>query len=174
VQTASPIVEALDCACVVSPLVFETGGMYAREGAGFTNRPGLSAAEIRSRFPGYSTAELRATGPWNGSAAKETMPEAIVRAAAAAQWIMTSKYAREMLARPAEQQGPIILVIHSTFIDLLLKALLNFPHDDSKGVLDVSNCSLTEVFLPSLLCTHQQGFATLKYLNRADHVPADL
>jgi len=36
--------------------------------------------------------------------------------------------------------------------------------------MDVSNCSLTEVFLPAALCTNEQGFATLKYLNRAHYL----
>ena len=173
-QTAAPIVEALSCDCVVSPLVYETGGMYAREGSGFVNRPGLSAAEISSRFSAYKTTELTTSGPWNGTAAKETFADAIVRAEEAAGWIKTSEYSQQMLARPPKQQGPVILVIHSTFIDLLLKALCKFGHNDEKGVLDVSNCSLTEVFLPASLCTHNQGFATLKYLNRAEHVPRHL
>jgi hypothetical protein len=38
--------------------------------------------------------------------------------------------------------------------------------------MDVSNCSLTEVFLPVSLCTKGEGYPTLKYLNRADHVIA--
>ena len=170
-QTAAPIVDALSCDCVVSPLVYETGGMYAREGSGFVNRPGLSAAEIFSRFPAYTTKELPASGPWNGTAAKETFAEAIARAEEAARWIRTSDYTQKMLSRAPQQQGPLILVAHSTFIDLLLKALCKFGHTDEKCVLDVSNCSLTEVFLPSSLCMQNQGFATLKYLNRAEHVP---
>jgi broad specificity phosphatase PhoE len=165
-QTALPIVQTLRCACTVSPLVYETGGMYAQDVTGFVNRPGLTADEISRRFSLFRTSELPAQGPWNGNSKKETFDEAIIRAANAAKWIKTNDYTREMMARPAQSRGPLILVIHSTFIDLLLKTLLKFPHSDTRGVMHVSNCSLTEIFLPAPLITHDEGYATLNYLNR--------
>jgi hypothetical protein len=64
---------------------------------------------------------------------------------------------------------PLVLVMHSDFIDFLLKALLAIP-GDTRGYFANSNCSLTEVWLPRALCTSGEGAATLHYLNRIEHL----
>ena len=75
-QTAAPIAAALGCPCQVSPLVFETGGMYARLAAdpergggggggagGFEYRAGLTAGEIEALFAGFGTRFMPVVGP---------------------------------------------------------------------------------------------------------------
>jgi hypothetical protein len=84
---------------------------------------------------------------------------------AAANWVKSE----EAWALAHEGRKPLVLVMHSDFIDFLLKALLAIP-GDTRGYFANSNCSLTEVWLPRALCTSGEGAATLHYLNRIEHL----
>lgn len=87
------------------------------------------------------------------------------RVQAAAKWVKSE----EAWALAQEGRKPLVLVMHSDFIDFLLKALLAIP-GDTRGYFANSNCSLTEVWLPRALCTSGEGAATLHYLNRIEHL----
>mmetsp|Transcript_61922 Transcript_61922/g.146750 ORF Transcript_61922/g.146750 Transcript_61922/m.146750 type:complete len:147 (+) Transcript_61922:2-442(+) len=141
--------------------------MYRKnKGGGFDHAPGLSAAEIRGRFAGYDTERLPQTGCWNGPATgKETDAEIAERVEAASAWVKSHEV-WDMVEGGAR---PLVLVMHSDFIDLLVKALLQLP-PGANGYFAHDNCSLTEVWLPRSLCSGGKGAATLRYLNRVDHL----
>ena len=71
---------------------------------------------------------------------------------------------------PGEERGsPLLVVTHSDFLDLLLKALFSVSDTSKKFVFKVDNCSLTEVFLPVVFCQEGKEVPVLNYLNRNHH-----
>jgi broad specificity phosphatase PhoE len=157
-QTAEAIGQALDLTPEVWLDIHEQGGIFLDQdnGSGPVGYPGKNRNEILARFPHFRLpAEITAAGWWRGG--YEDWPACQGRAI---------KVARQ-LKEWADSDERIGLVSHGGFIDVLLKALLNqlpsphfFFHHDNTAItrLDFS----------------RNGHISLRYLNRVDHLPAEL
>lgn len=187
IQTANPIVQAAGLLGIVSPLLHEVGGMYVKRGEEFTPAAGMSAAEIKKSFPDFDVSKLPKVscrcfclqlsqllmpcchmvqeGCWNAMRPKEQPEGYYERAKAAAAWVKSSE------VRETVGKGPLVLVMHSDFIDLTIKALLCLPLGPPQAVFYTSNCSVTELFLPEKFCTETVGYGTLVCLNKSEHLP---
>lgn len=165
IQTANPIVQAAGLLGIVSPLLHEVGGMYVKRGEEFTPAAGMSAAEIKKSFPDFDVSKLPKEGCWNAMRPKEQPEGYYERAKAAAAWVKSSE------VRETVGKGPLVLVMHSDFIDLTIKALLCLPLGPPQAVFYTSNCSVTELFLPEKFCTETVGYGTLVCLNKSEHLP---
>jgi broad specificity phosphatase PhoE len=152
-QTAAPLSREMGLAAEVSLEVFEHGGLYLEDEAGLTTYPGLTRAEMTAGFPTFQLPPgISESGWWNG-AGREDMAACQARALRLA--------AEFKLVRFSPQR--IAIVSHGTFLDQLIKALLNLlPSADF--YIALYNTSMTRIdFLPD-------GGMHLRYLNRVDHL----
>lgn len=158
-HTAQEIGQALGSVAEIWVDAHEIGGIYLSGERGAVGYPGLTRAEIAARFPSaIAPAAVGADGWWD--AGMETDQQAERRA---------MDVAADLLARAGEETR-IGLVTHGGFMNLLLCALGNglgavpgglyFAHD---------NTAITRVSL-----YHNLALATVEYLNRTEHLPAEL
>jgi len=87
-----------------------------------------------------------------------------------ADWLKT-----EMLSISGGHQ--VVCVLHSTFLDMLLKSLLNLPvslPDTGAGFFHTDNTSMSTVFMPGEWCRTGEGPGpTLLSLNSCPHIRPD-
>lgn len=159
-QTSAPIARALGLAPQVWVDIHENGGIYLdHEERGRVGYPGKTRAEILSEFAGYVLpAEITDLGWWNKD--YEELTACQIRAAKVARQLREwgfGQYAGERVA----------MVTHGTFIDTLLKALLN--QGDANGHYHWHyNTGVTRLDFV------RQDFIVVRYINRIDHLPPDL
>jgi broad specificity phosphatase PhoE len=156
-ETAAPLARALPAAPVeVWVDIHECGGMWRDHGpdGGIVGYPGLTAAEIAARFPGYRIPpEVTSSGWWTRG--QEQSQECRARTARVAARLRSWAAADERIA----------LVTHGDFTNNLLQALL----DASAPVwIHMYNTGISVVdFRPD-------GSLGLRYTNRVDHLPPEL
>ncbi len=122
--TAQPIATALNLPAEVHVGIHEHGGMFHGHPRtdDVVSFPGLTRAEMTEQFPGYVLPDGVSDQGWY-SGGYETMDACDVRAQGVAD---------ELKARAAEADGETIaMVSHGTFVDRLLKALLDTPGNNS-------------------------------------------
>ena len=157
-QTAHPIGAALGVTPEVWIDVHEGGGLYLDQPDGeHIGYPGLTRAEILGQFPHYQLpVHVTETGWWNRG--HESDAQATGRAI---------DVAEQLVERSQGSSERIAIVTHGFFSNLLLKALLNqiparhlYYYHNNTGItrLDIS----------------ADGFLTLRYLNRTEHLSANL
>lgn len=156
--TTRPISDALGLPAKVWPDIHEHGGMFHgnRRNGDVTSYPGMNRAEIGAAFPGFELPdEVTDDGWWTGG--YEDMAACEARA---------TRVANTLKAWGAEQMGEhIALVTHGTFIDRLLKALLDIPFETDAFFFFHYNTAITRVnFMDG-------GFRILRFTNRVQHLP---
>jgi broad specificity phosphatase PhoE len=157
-QTAHPIGTALGLKASVWLDVHEGGGIYLDEADGKpVGYPGLTRSEILTQFVDYHLPDtLTDTGWWNRD--RESDPQATGRAIGVAE---------ELIERSQDGDERIAIVTHGFFMNLLLKALLSqiparnlYYYHNNTGI--------------TRLDINAEGFMVLRYLNRTEHLSADM
>ncbi|MEZ4656356.1 MAG: histidine phosphatase family protein [Caldilineaceae bacterium] len=164
-QTAWPIAQALNMPAEVMMDIFEQGGMFTgdpRHMESLVNHAGLTRAEMAERFNGYILPpEITSEGWWGGG--YEDLPACFGRAARVAYRLR--QMARQLADSGGEEER-IVLVSHATFIDNLLKALLNqLPGMDH--IFVHYNTAITRI-------DFRGERQYLRYVNRTEHFTSDL
>lgn len=163
-QTAQPISQALGIAPQVWVDIHEEGGIYNQQVDGRRiGDSGLTRAEIEAQFPGYILPEdVTERGWWNRDyePIAASQGRAIRVAAQLRRWAWSN-------GGPDFSGERIAIVSHGSFVDSLLKALLNQLPGDGLWYHHY-NTAITHVdFRPN-------GALELRYLNRTDHLPHDM
>jgi broad specificity phosphatase PhoE len=155
-HTAQLIGQALGLRPQVWVDLHEMGGIYLDQDGAKVGYPGQGRGQLQARFPEIELpSQIREEGWWQGGF------EEVHRAQGRAIGV-----ARE-LRRLAAEGGRVGLVSHGDFLNGLLKALENqLPGNGTYW--EHRNTGITRVdFEPG-------GRMVLKYLNRIDHLPAEL
>ena len=119
-QTAQPLAEALGISATVRVDIFEHGGVFTGhpKGNDLTPAPGMTRGEMLDGFPGFGLVEeITETGWYQGG--WETIEECDARAKDVA--ALVKEWAEEA------DGETIAMVSHGTFMDRLLKALIDAP-----------------------------------------------
>ena len=158
-QTAQPIARALNINPEVMMDIYEHGGCFLGDPSQpktVVNYPGLSRSKMQERFPGYVLPEAITEDGWWKKGYEDTE-------ACYARAMRVSGRLRKM-AEDFSNNGLIervVLVVHATFIDALLKALFNqLPNPHFHYVH--YNTAITRV-------DFQEGYEYLRYVNRTEH-----
>ncbi len=157
-QTALPVSQALGLAPEVWIEIHEYGGVWQDGGVeqGIRGYPGMTREEIEVEFPGFALPdEVTERGWWRG---KQEEPETFVARAA---WVV------DTLHSWAESHERVAIITHGAFIDGLLNSLLKvarvqpvYYHHDNTGI--------------TLIDFRRNGRLSIRFLNRLDHLPAEL
>ncbi len=157
-QTVQPIGAALGLTPEVWVDVHEGGGIYLDQPDGEpVGYPGLTRYDINDQFPGYRLPEdVTDDGWWNQGFERDS--QATGRAI---------DVAEQLIERSQDSTEHIAIVTHGFFTNLLLKALLNqipardvYYHHNNTGI--------------TRLDINADGFIVMRYLNRTEHLSADL
>lgn len=157
-QTARPVVRALGLTPEVWVDLHEHGGIWLDHGpaTGYVGYPGLTRAEMGAALPGcVLPSEVTERGWWAG--AREDRPACEARAARVA----------AALRQLAASEACIALVSHGDFIDALLRALLQPAPGRGCYFLQLNTAI-------SCLSLSPEGQLEIGYLNRTDHLPAEM
>lgn len=158
-QTTLPISKALNMQPDVWPDLHEHGGLHldAGDGRGVQGFPGLSRSEMMTRFPGYRLPpSVTEQGWYDYSRGVEDIGSAMARAIRVA----------HTLKAQANTDQRIALVIHGTFTDLLIKALLNMLPNHDVYFLSY-NTAITRIDF------RRDGKVIPRYMNRVLHLTQD-
>jgi len=159
-KTTAPLSAALGLAPEVWVEIHEHGGLFTGSPQNGTavNHSGLSRAAMAEQFPDYLLpASVSEQGWWFGG--YEEMEQCAVRAQRVAQSLRS--WAEE------RRDEVILLVSHGTFMDQVLKALLDAGESPAFYFSHINTAISRIDFLES-------GFAAVRYLNRAPHLPPQL
>jgi len=158
-QTTLPISKALKLQPEVWPDLHEHGGLHLDHGdeRGIEGFPGLGRAAMLEQFPGYVLPETITDAGWyDYSHGVEDIGGAMARAI---------RVAASLKAR-ANSQERIALVIHGTFADALVKALLNMlPNHDVYFLM--YNTGITRIDF------RRDGRTVPRFMNRVAHLAPD-
>lgn len=158
-QTMLPISKALDLQPEVWPDLHEHGGLHldTGDGRGILSFPGLSRSAMMEQFPGYVLQDsITEAGWYDFSHGVEDIASAMARAIRVA----------SVLKSQARSQQRIAIVVHGTFIDALVKALLNIlPNHDTYFLM--YNTGITRIDFRS------DGRTVPRFMNRVAHLAAD-
>ncbi len=159
-QTALPISQALEIKPQLWMDIHEHGGIFQGDPLKGTvsEHFGMTRQQITDQFPGYALCdEVTDKGWWPGG--YEEMDVCYQRA----QRVATQLH--EWGASLPDDR--IALVAHGTFMDALIKAILGQDFA-SQFYYSHYNTAITRLdFTP-------RGFILLRYVNRTEHLPADL
>lgn len=157
--TTKPVSDALGIRPTVWPDLHEKGGMFLERDGCVRGCTGMTRAAILSEFPGYQLPqEVSDRGWYDPEMGREMETHSYYRAI---------KVARELRDR-SESADVIALVSHAGFLDVLLKAIFaQLPSRPYTMRYYHDNTAITRI-------NFHRGWATLHYLNRVDHLPADL
>jgi 2,3-bisphosphoglycerate-dependent phosphoglycerate mutase len=157
-QTTLPVSRAIGLAPEVWIEIHEYGGVWQETGVGGGVRgySGMTRGEIETEFPGYVLPEgVGERGWWRGT---QEEPETFLSRTA---WVV------DTLHSWAESEERVAIITHGAFIDGLLNTLLKvarvqpvYYHHDNTGITLID-------FRPS-------GKLSIRFLNRLDHLPAEL
>lgn len=157
--TTKPVSDALGIAPRVWPDLHEKGGMFLQRNGKISGFNGMSRSAILDEFPGYQLPEAVTERGWY-EAAMGREPEAH-------SYYRAIKVARELRKR-GDSDEVIALVSHAGFLDLLLKVIFEqLPARPYSMRYFHDNTAITRI-------NFDQGWTTLHYMNRADHLPAAL
>lgn len=163
-QTAWPIGQALKIDPEVMIPIHEHGGLFqgdSRDPEKVVGLPGMTQREIQEQFPGYILPqEITEEGWWHGG--YESLADCYGRA------IRTAHELEQMAAQfeKEEKEERIVLVAHGTFIDGLIKALLNQIPNPTIYYVHY-NTAITRI-------DFRQGQKYLHYINRTEHFTPEL
>jgi 2,3-bisphosphoglycerate-dependent phosphoglycerate mutase len=162
-QTAQPIREALGITPQVWIEIHEHGGLFEQQ-TGIDNEetilncPGLGRAEILTQFPDYVLPKAITDKGW-WTQGREEITACYARA------IAVARNLRQMAEESEDER--IALISHGTFIDALLKALLNqLPGDHFH--YNFYNTAITRVDL------YGDNYISLRYTNRVNHLAREM
>jgi 2,3-bisphosphoglycerate-dependent phosphoglycerate mutase len=159
-QTTKYIADATGLIPHVWRDIHEHGGMYLEypDERGIVGFPGRTRAEILSEFPTYVlTDEITDMGWWTG--ALESIHQAQARA------LLVADDLRHQAQESPDER--IAIVSHGTFVNQLIKALLNQLPSRGQWFHHL-NTAITRVdFIP------ERGLA-VQYVNRVDHLSPEL
>ena len=172
-QTAQPVARGLDLVPQVWVDIHEQGGMFLEEGEERlpVGKPGMARAEILARFPDYVLPQVITDNGWYGRD-DEDWPACHDRA------MQVATTFRRWAAEPEYQNERIAIISHGGFADALLKALLHGgPRVNGNGS---GNGPVGTFFYQHFnvaidhLSIHTDTFLRVAYLNRIEHLPADM
>ena len=158
-QTSLPISKALNLQPEVWPDLHEHGGLHLDTGdeRGILGFPGLSRSAMMEQFPGYVLQEsITEKGWYDFSHGVEDIAGAMARAIRVANVLKSQANSRQRIA----------LVIHGTFADALLKALMNLLPSHELYFL-MYNTGITRIDFRS------DGKMVPRYMNRVEHLAPD-
>ena len=157
--TTKPVSEALGIAPTVWPDLHEKGGMFLERDGCVRGFGGMTRAEIQAAFPGYHLpAEVDDCGWYDAAMGREPETHGYYRAV---------KVTRALRERAASDDV-IALVSHAGFLDLLLHTIFErLPARPFTMRHFHDNTAITRL-------NFAEGWTTLHYMNRVDHLPADL
>ncbi len=157
--TAHPLAEALDTQPMLWPDLHEKGGLFQQQNGSFRGFRGMTRSEITSEFPDYARTHLVAEDGWyDASLGFEPEPHSFYRAI---------KVAGELQAG-RDSDDVIALVSHAGFLDILLKAIFGqLPSQAWSMRFYHENTAITRV-------NYDGDRPVLHFLNRVDHLPAEL
>lgn len=164
-QTAWPVGQALGLQPEVWLDIHEEGGIWLDHGAGLGVKGygGITREELAAEFPGYlMPEELTGAGWWHGS--QEELWAAEARAVRVA----------ETLRGWGQRDEKIAIITHGAFATFLLRALLGGRFEPSAAPVaqpvfyHLDNTSI------SLVRFRRNNELSVRYLNRLDHLPAEL
>jgi 2,3-bisphosphoglycerate-dependent phosphoglycerate mutase/probable phosphoglycerate mutase len=139
--------------------IHEQGGMYLEQPDGIVGFPGMTRSEILREFPDFVLPDaITDTGWWDRKLGQESLHMAQGRAI---------KVAGE-LRRRASSGERIAIISHGTFIDSLLKALLNQLPSRHAYYLHY-NTAITRIDFSG-----EKDRLLVRYMNRTAHLPNDL
>lgn len=161
-QTANPISRALGIQPHVWPEVHESGGLYLHTPEGVQVFPGMTRAEMTADFPGYILTEAVTDEGWYRSlGGEEDLYGCYARA------MRVARSLRERSQNIDHHNDKIAIVSHGNFIVALINALLdNLPSDNL--YFWHYNTAFTRIDFPL------NGLTLVRYVNRCDHLPAEL
>ncbi len=158
-QTTLPISKALNLQPEVWPDLHEHGGLHldTGDGRGILGFPGLSRSAMMEQFPGYVLHErITEAGWYDPSHGVEDIASAMARAIRVA----------GVLRSQATSHQRIALVIHGTFADALIKALLNMlPNHETYFLM--YNTGVTCIDF------RRDGKTVPRFMNRVEHLAPD-
>lgn len=164
-QTAQPIYRTTGVVPEIWTDVHEHGGIFLgnpRTGEGLKTMPGMTRAQIEERFPGYGIPDTITEKGWFYFD-YEDMPACHARAMRVARRLRERAKAHD----GKDSEESIAMVVHGTFIDSLIKALLN-QLPDRHFFFQHYNTAITRFdFL-------HDGTIILRYVNRTLHLPPDM
>jgi broad specificity phosphatase PhoE len=159
--TTQPLAQALGLQPQVWLDLHEIGGLFLDDGEGRTTGfGGITRSQAQARFPGYHLPDgLTEAGWWPPEHGEEKVPEFLARAI---------RVSLALRAR-ARSDDRIALVTHGAFMNLLIKAFLNQLPGYAEDLFYAHyNTAITR------LDFEEGDRLRLHYLNRFEHLPADM
>jgi 2,3-bisphosphoglycerate-dependent phosphoglycerate mutase len=159
-RTTAPLAAALGLAPQVWTEIFEHGGLFTGDprAGEVVNFGGLTRQQMAAHFPTYVLpAEVTDEGWWWDG--YEHMAQCTARARRVAQTL------RQWAETSAD--AVILLVTHGTFMDQLIKALLDAGEQPAFHFSHINTAISRLDFLA-------EGFVAVRYLNRAPHLPLSI
>ncbi len=155
-QTAQPLVDALQLPAEVWIDIHETGGIYLDTETGRVGQPGLTRQEMLAMVPGLKLpAEVTEAGWWTGDWEERDLRPARAFRVAARLWSLAAADAR------------VAMVTHGGFSDLLLKVLFRLSAELPTDYFHY-NTGISRLDLGA------DGRVRVLYLNRLPHLPPEL
>ncbi|KXK19482.1 MAG: phosphoglycerate mutase family protein [Chloroflexi bacterium OLB15] len=165
-QTTLPVAAAVGLKPEVWIDIHEHGGVYQATPDGIVGYTGRTRAQVASEFPDYVLPEgLTENGWWNAALGSEPYYTAAGRAIKVA-----AELKRRALEAPVQPDGRptrIVMISHGTFIDALIKALLNQLPNRSFFYLQY-NTGITRIDFV------EKERLLLRYINRVPHLTPDM
>lgn len=157
--TTAPLSDTLGLAPMVWPDLHEKGGMFLEQNGAVSGFSGMSRSAILDKFPGYQLPkDVTDRGWYEATIGREPETRSFYRAI---------KVARELRQRGASDEV-IALVSHAGFLDVLLKAIFDqLPSHPHTMRYFHGNTAITRI-------NFDGQHPTLHYMNRIDHLPAEL
>ncbi len=157
--TAQPLAKALGIPATVHADIFEHGGVFTGQPHtdSLSSAPGMTRAEMGAGFPSYELAdEITESGWYQGG--WETMEKCDVRAHGVAEIV-------KEWAEAADGEA-VAMVSHGTFIDRLLKALIDTPGNNGFYFYHYNTAYTRVNFL-------DDGRRTIHFTNQTPHLTQD-
>ncbi len=156
--TAQPLGEALGLQPQVWLPLHELGGMYLARNGSSIGFGGMTRTQITSDFPGYQLPESVTEAGWYAAETGfEPLASSIERALAVARTLREWR----------RKERRIALVSHAGFLNLLLGAIIEDSPMQSGWRYYHNNTAITRI-------DYLAGGPVLHYMNRVDHLPADM
>lgn len=166
-NTAKPIVEALNMQPEVSTDIHEIGGLFTADADDkVTGFPGLNCRDFKERYPSYILPEtVTEDGWWDVTNPRETPDRFMGRAIRVAL----------KLRKFAHTDERIVLVSHAAFLDSLIKAILGqLPTHPNNLFYNHYNTGITRIDFAESKYSSSPDHIRIHYLNRVDHLPPEL
>jgi len=161
-QTTQPIAQALNLIPEVWLELHEQGGIFLQESSGIVGYPGMTRSQILESFTDYKLPDtITEQGWWKPESGYEDVAVTMGRA------VHVATNLRQRAQGSNGQNERIGIVTHGTFIDLLMKALLNMLPGDFT-YFNHNNTAITRIDFK------ESGRLALRYVNRTAHLPSEM